>query len=540
MIEFGVFNWSILIIYIVINLGLGFVLGKKIDTAEDFYIGRKATPWWAIGISVVATYVSAMTFLGAPAWAYTDGLSVIAIHLNYPIVIFFVISFFLPFFFNSGVVSIYDYQEKRFGVTSRLVISLVFLLTQALSSAAVLYGTSLVISFITGIGVIQCIFIVTIIALIYTAMGGMTAVIWTDVVQAAILFIGAGIIMYALLTKIPLSFEQTLSSLKADGKISPINWATDLSQTTTVWAGVIAMALYHITVYGANQMMVQRTLSSKNIGDAKKSFLMMGFAAFFIYFLFILMGVLFYHYYQGQSFTDIGVENGNEIILKFAADYGLPGLMGIIAAAVVAASMSSLDSAFNSMSTITTVDFYQKYITRNASTVHYLRATRWFTILWALIIIIPAIFYSTTQYSILELLSKVGSYFVGAKLSMYTLGFFSKHTTEKGLLAGVFAGMIGVWIIATFSDISWPWYCLIGAVINISISIPVSILFDGYQKEWSLYSVVGQKKMFKLKRLPEKDGNWYLVPGKIDKPTYFLLGFFILSFLFLLLFESWV
>ena len=104
------------------------------------------------------------------------------------------------------------------------------------------------------------------------------------------------------------------------------------------------MSIFHITVYGANQMMVQRTLAAKNIGDAKKSFLLMGFTAFFIYFLFFLLGVLFYGYYGGKEFDD-----GNTIILSFAADYGLPGLMGIIAAAIVAASMSSLDSSFNSL-----------------------------------------------------------------------------------------------------------------------------------------------------------------------------------------------
>ena len=535
MADFGTLNWTILVVYVLVNLLLGYILSKKVDTAEDFYLGRKTTPWWAIGISVVATYVSAMTFLGAPAWAYKEGLSVIAIHMNYPIVIFLVIVFFLPFFFNSGVVSIYDYQEKRFGAASRVVISGVFLVTQGLSSAAVLYGTSLVISFITGIGVIPCILIVTVIALIYTAMGGITAVIWTDVVQAAILLVGGGIIMYALVTQMPLSLTETLSELKAAGKINPIKGALDLSKTTTIWAGIIAMTLYHVTVYGANQMMVQRTLAAKNIGDAKKSFLMLGFVAFFIYFLFILLGVLFYHYYGGKEF-----ENDNMIILEFANEYGLPGLMGIIAAAVVAASMSSLDSAFNSMSTITTVDFYEKYFKTGQSPEHYLKATRWFTVLWAALIVIPAIAYSQSTGSILELLSKVGSYFVGAKLSMYGLGFFSKHTSEKGLLVGVAAGMIGVWIIAALTDISWPWYCLIGAIVNIGISIPASILLDGYQKEWSPYSIHGQKKVFQAEHLPEKDNGWYLVPGKVDRPAYYLLGFFILSFLFLLLFESLV
>ncbi|MEP4094717.1 sodium/solute symporter [Reichenbachiella sp.] len=535
MVEFGVLNWTILVGYIAINLLLGYVLSKKVDSAEDFYVGRKTTPWWAIGISVVATYVSAMTFLGAPAWAYKEGLSVIAIHLNYPIVIFIVITYFLPFFYNSKVVSIYDYQEKRFGKTSRSVISIIFMVTQALSSAAVLYGTSLVIGFITGIGVIECILIVAAIALVYTALGGITAVIWTDVVQSAILILGGVVIMYALLSDMPLSFAQTLTELKSSGKINPVNWSFDWTQTTTVWAGVIAMTLYHTTVYGANQMMVQRTLAAKNIGDAKKSFLMMGFAAFFIYFFFILLGALFYHYYEGKPF-----ENENMIILEFAASYGLPGLMGILTAAVVAASMSSLDSALNSLSTITTVDFYEKYFKPNQSTEHYLKTSRWFTVAWAVLIVLPAIGYTLTEGSILELLSKVGSYFVGAKLSMYALGFYSKHTTERGLLIGVAAGMIGVWIIAVTTSIAWPWYCLIGAAINVGVTIPASIMLDGFQKDWSLYSIRAQKAMFKEKGLQEKDGGWYIVPGKIDNASYYLLGFFVISLLFLVAIQYYI
>ena len=137
MTEFGALNWGILVVYILGNLLLGFVLGKKVHTADDYYLGNRSTPWWAIGISVVATYVSALSFLGGPAWSYSEGLSVIAIHLNYPIVIFLVITYFLPFFYNSGVASIYDYQEQRFGKTSRAVISIIFLVTQALTSAAV-------------------------------------------------------------------------------------------------------------------------------------------------------------------------------------------------------------------------------------------------------------------------------------------------------------------------------------------------------------------------------------------------------------------
>jgi len=530
--NFGTLNWSILFVYVIGNLYLGYVLGKKIDSAEDFFLGRRTTPWWAIGISVIATYVSALSFLGAPAWSYASGLSVIAIHLNYPIVIFFVITLFLPFFWNSGVASIYEYQERRFGPTSRSVISVIFLVSQALTSAAILYATSLVLEFITGIDVVHAIVIVTVIALIYTTMGGITAVIWTDVIQAGVLLVGALMIIYALVDQLPMPLADTFSSLKAAGKTNPLNFSFNLTAEATIWSGVIAMTLYHVTVYGANQMMVQRTLAAKSIGDAKKSYLLMGFAAFFIYFLFFILGILLYSYYGGIEF-----ENGNTIILQFAADYGLPGFMGVIAAAVLAASMSSLDSSFNSMATVSTIDFYQKYFKKNESPEHYLKVSRLFTVMWAALIILPAIMYAQTEGSILQTLTKIGSYFVGAKLSMYGLGFFSKHTTERGLLVGVAAGFIMVWYIATQTDIAWPWFCLIGATVNIVVSLSASLIIDGRQATYSPYTVKGQIEKFRAEGKAEKDRGWYLVPGKVDKISYLLLVFFAATVLFLFLFE---
>ncbi len=212
--------------------------------------------------------------------------------------------------------------------------------------------------------------------------------------------------------------------------------------------------------------------------------------------------------------------------------------MGIIAAAIVAASMSSLDSSFNSLATISTVDFYEKYVKHDGSPEHYLTVSRGFTVFWALIIIVPAIIYSTSEGSILQTLSKIGSYFVGAKFSMYGLGFFSKQTTEKGLLVGVAVGFVMIRYLATQTDIAWPWYCLFGDGVNIIVSLVASRLIDGPQQDWSEYSIPGQKKKFRDEGLPEKEGGWYLVPGKVDNVSYLLLVFFAGTILFLYLFEA--
>lgn len=532
MPEFGTLNWSILGVYLIANIYMGFALSKRVESAEDFYLGRRTTPWWAIGISVIATYVSALSFLGGPAWVYTESLAVIAIHINYPLVIFIVITIFLPFFYNSGVASIYEYQERRFGPASRSVMSIIFLISQALTSAAILYATSLVIQFITGMDVINAIVIVSIIALAYTMMGGITAVIWTDVIQAVVLLVGALIIFVALIDELPVPVLDLLASLKSSGKTTTLDWSFDFTKEATVWSGVIAMTLFHTTVYGANQMMVQRTLAAKTIGDAKKSFLMMGYAAFFIYFLFMFLGLLFYGYYGGREF-----ENGNTIILQFASDYGLPGLMGVIAAAVIAASMSSLDSALNSMATVSTVDFYERFFKPGKDSKHYLKVSRWFTLIWAVAIVVPAVLYSRSEGSILQTLSQVGAYFVGAKLSMYGLGFFSKHATEKGVLVGVFSGFVIIWVVATQTDIAWPWYCLIGGVANVSVSLIASLLIDGKQAEYSEYTIRGQQALFAKSGKPLKEDGWYLVPGKIDRVAYGLPVFFLLTCLFLFAFQ---
>ncbi|WP_367107013.1 sodium/solute symporter [uncultured Psychrobacter sp.] len=520
--SFGLLNWTILIVYLIGNLLMGLMFSKNVNSAEDYYLGSKKIPWWAIGFSILATYVSAMSFLGGPAWSYASGLGVMMIHINYPIVIFIVITLFLPFFYNSGVASIYDYQEQRFGKKARSVMSIIFMMTQTLSSAAVLYATALVLSFITGIEINLAIVVITIVALAYTLMGGISAVIWTDVIQSVILMIGAGIIFYFLLTDLPQPLMTTLSELKANGKMNILDFTLDSKVEATVWTGVIAMVMFHTTVYGANQMVVQRALTAKSIGDAKKSFLFMGFAAFFVYFVFLLLGVLFYSYYNGQDF-----DNNNTIVLQFAADTGLPGLLGIITAAVLAASLSSLDSALNSLSTVTTLDFYEKYFKKNASSTHYLKASRWFTVIWAGLIIIPAILFSQSEGSVLELLTKVGSYFVGAKLSMYLLGFYSQHTTERGLLIGVAAGFLAVWVAATQTDVAWPWYCAIGFIVNVPISIGVSLLLDGRQNEISVYTIKGQKQMYREQNLPVKQDGWYVIPGKVDTVSWLLVVFFI-------------
>ncbi|NNM14594.1 MAG: sodium transporter, partial [Gammaproteobacteria bacterium] len=308
----------------------------------------------------------------------------------------------------------------------------------------------------------------------------------------------------------------------------------------------IAMTLYHITVYGTNQFMVQRALAAKNIGEAKKSYMVMGFVAFFLYFMFFFIGALLFVFYKGEAF-----DQPNEIILTFANYLAIPGLLGIIGAAILSASMSSLSSALNSLSTVSVLDFYQKYFNKDADEKHYLSSSRVLTVLWGLMIIPIAIAFADSKGSILEVLSKAASYFVGAKLAMFGMGFFSKHTTERGLLIGVAAGFIGLMFFVPLDvfkpivdpvwnaigvdrpTIAWPWFAVIGGAINIAVAWIASVVLDGFQKDWHPQSVPGQKLLFKAEGRAEKQDGWYVVPGKVEPVVWSLPVFFVIIIAFL-------
>ncbi len=530
MANFGTLNWTIVVAYLAGTLVLGYFLSKRVQTAQHYYLGQRTTPWWVIGVSVVATYFGAITFLGGPAWSYKDGFAVIFIHINYPIVIFIVNALFLPFFYNTGVASIFDYLERRFGIASRTLMSAVFLFGNIAYSGIMLYTTALVLQLITGMDVIDAILIIAVVAVTYTMLGGISAVIWTDLVQSIILFVGAAIVGVMLILQLPDGLLGSLQGLKEIGRADPFEYSVHPSVVATIWTGVVAMSVYHVVVYGVNQMMIQRTLAAKTLGDAKKAYAFMGYAAFVVYVVFFGIGILLYSYYGGKEF-----ENDNSIVLDFVATIGIPGLMGVITAAIVAAAMSSLDSSLNSMATVTTLDFYEKFFKKDESPEHYLRASRWFTLMWAVVMVVPAIMVArTANTSVLEILSKVGVFLVGSKLAMFGLGFYSKHTTERGVLIGVAAGFLALFYVEVFWNndypqwaVAWPWYAVLGGAVSIGVSLLASLVLDGRRQEYSLWTVKGQRAEFARKGLPEKRDGWYVIPGKIDRSSWVLLVYFV-------------
>ncbi|PLW81404.1 sodium transporter [Kineobactrum sediminis] len=524
MAQLAGIDWVILVGYVFVTLAIGVKFSGRIHTAEDYFLGDRSIPWWALGLSVLATYVGAMTFLGAPAWAYDEGLAILLIHINYPIAIFFVCVVFIPFFYDSGSASIYDYLEKRFGGQTRLLMASVFLFGNLIYSGIMLYTTSLLLSYIAPISVPVAILLVALFALSYTLLGGLNAVVWTDVVQSFVLLLGALSVLFFLL----LGFEGNMGSLYGDlqsaGTLDIMKTSLDPEVTATLWTGIVAMSIYHVVVYGVNQMMVQRTLAAKTIGDAKKAFAFMGYAAFFVFLLMFAIGILLGDHYAGQAF-----DNKNTIILTYIDELAVPGLLGLIAAAVLASAMSSLDSSLNSMATVSTLDFYQRFSKKPCSPEKALVVTRLFTVFWGMAVLVPAFTVLGWGGSVLELLSKIGSFFVGAKLSCYGLGFFSRNANERGILVGVAASFTVLWWVASYTQVAWPWYAVIGGLVSLIVGWLASLALEGRRHEWHPYSVPGRRRMFAERGLPTHESGWSLMPGSVDRALLGLPLFFVVS-----------
>ena len=206
--------------------------------------------------------------------------------------------------------------------------------------------------------------------------------------------------------------------------------------------------------------------------------------------------------------------------------------------------MSSLSSAFNSLSTILLTDFYQRFVRRSAPDAHYLRVSRAMTLVFAAAAVPIAFAFIGSGGSILERLSQVGSFFVGAQLALFGLGFLSKHANEKGVLVGVVAGFAVLWAVVDGvpslgfepADVAWPWYVVIGGGVNVLVGWTASVILGGRRAEWHEQTVPGQIRRFREHGLPEKHDGWYLVPGRVDAPCWALLAFFVATIAFMALF----
>ncbi|MDR9830114.1 sodium/solute symporter [Vibrio sp. FNV 38] len=473
-------------LYLAVTIVISYLVNVRHKSGGDYSTGGQQFGWFTAGVSILATYISAMTFVGMPGWVYSSGMEAMSIHLNYPIVIFFATIFFVPVFYKLGLTSIYEYLELRFGVIARTINSLVFILVQCISAGVILYAIALILVQVLPISISEAIVYISIFTACYTYAGGISTVIWTDMLQSLVLVAGTACIIIILIINIANGDYAT----PAMDLLNIVDPSFDLGIDTTVWAGVFAVTFLHLSVYGTNQLIIQRTLSTRSVEHAKKSMLLCGYGAFFIYLLFAVLGVLLSVYYQGRAF-----ENSNEVILDFVFNHTNPIVIGLIISALAAAAMSTLDSTYNSMATVATFDIYKRFVNKNESSKHYDDVARKMSLLAAAAVVIPALF-AISNESVLKTIASLTSIFVGIRLGSFVLGLFFDKANEKGVIVGSATSILAVFI-AQNSAIAWPWFAPIGTIVFLAFGVITSFV-------WGNNSTANQRFIQSQKHLISK------------------------------------
>ncbi|MYL49254.1 sodium/solute symporter [Halobacillus litoralis] len=540
MSSFTVIDYVIFIVYVLGTAAIGAMFGKNQKSTKDYFLGGRSIPWWAIGLSVMATQASAITFIGAPGWGYDGGLTRIITFINVPLAMAFLIATIVPFFYKTEVYTAYEYLERRFDVKTRTLTAGLFLIARGLATGVVLYAPALVLSVVTGLDVSLMIILMAVIAVSYTVLGGISAVIWTDVIQMFVLWIGAGLSVFIIFQDVPGGWGEIMSTASQTGMLNSIDFSTDLSVEYSIWAGVIGGFFLHAAYFGTDQSQIQRVLTSKSIRESKLSLVLSGVLMIPQMLLFLLIGVLLYIFYQYAG--DPNVENLNELFPRFVVNELPVGISGLIIAGVFAAAMSSLDSALNSLSAVSVRDFYSKFMKKNASEEHYLKASRYATVFWGIYATIFA-FFAGNLGPVIEAVNQIGSYFYGALLGVFILAIFTKRVSGTGAFAGVIAGMVAVWAVTVFAEISWLYNNLVGAAVAVGIGYAVSLFTKAPSKEKIAGLTIGREQEDVQKSLEARaEAASSVEEIKEEKktkmwPLYLVLYFFVV-FAFLLYLQN--
>ena len=535
MAEFGLINWIVLIVYFFGMLYIGVIYGKGNKTTEDYFLGSRQIPWWAIGLSVMATQCSAVSFIGIPGWGYASGLDRITYTFQFPIVVAILMVTFIPFFYNTKVVSVYEYLEKRFGAKSRLLLAAIFLLSRGFQTAVVLFAPALALAIITGTNPNTAILMMGVFTLIYTYVGGMNAVIWTDVIQMFIIWLGIALSILVPIFTVDGGFSHIIENGISNNLFNGLDYSLGISNSYTFWGGILGSGFLYLTYLGTDQSQVQRVLSAKSIRETKLSLSLAGFIVPIQTFLFLFAGICLFSAYNGKSF-----ENSDYVMLTFITQTLPVGIAGLVTAGVFVAGMSSVASALNSLATVTVNDFYKK-IYPEASDTKCLKVSKYMTLFWGVFSTLFALCLGGLG-TVLDIINILGPLFYPCMLSTYVLAVFCKKGNEKGCIAAVLSGLAIDLYMFLFTSVGSLWWCFIGFVFAFAVGYIVSIITNkdpevDPAKEFSFETAVGSEltinnvvRLAMEKKIAEKDSSgYYVVPGKMDKIGYVLIAFFVVQ-----------
>jgi solute:Na+ symporter, SSS family len=501
----NLFDLALIAFYLVGITLFGLRFRKKQRSLRDYFLADRNIPWWAIALSIVAAETSTLTIIGVPGLAYDTNFAFLQLVMGYLVGRVIISYLLLPHYFRGDLFTAYQLIERRFGGRLRSLTAGLFLLTRAAAEGVRIFAVALVVGIALGpilgnISELQrdviSIGIVTLLTLLYTFEGGMAAVIWTDVVQLAIYLAGTLVGVFTILHLVPGGWTTIHVQAATAGKFRVFDFAPDFYRTYTFWSGVIGGAFLTTASHGTDQLIVQRLLAARSEAQSKLALLSSGIAVFVQFSLFLLIGTMLWVFYR-LSPPAIPFDQPDRIFPTFVLTHMPHGVSGILVAAILAAAMSNLSAALNSLSSTTMVDFYLR---RRPDTPEQQRIllSRLATIGWGLALFSLAII-SRRGGRVVELGLSIASVAYGALLGVFLLGILTRRGNERGSMIGMaigFCANVYIWqgaamlrwlqrvtdapfaTLALTRPIPFPWYVLTGSTISFAVGYSSSLLLS--------------------------------------------------------------
>ncbi len=477
-------DWVIIILYLIGMIGLSVFLARGQKSQKDYYLGGNNTGAWPIAISTMATQCSTNSILGAPAFvafSVGGGLLWLQYEIAVPFAMIFLMIFLLPLYRRLGIISVYAYLEKRFNKTTRLVLSLLFQFIRAFGTGVTVYGISIVISYCTGINFTWAVVLLGVITIIYDSIGGMKAVIYSDVIQMIVLY---GAIIFTVFVAMDLvgGFSETLATFDPDRmKALDFSSAGFDGNSFTFLPSLIGGFFLYIAYYGCDQSQVQRELSTKSVDDTNWALFINGMMRFPLVLTYCFLGVCIGAYVtKNPDFINLlplenGEPNYNLSVPVFVIKYFPVGAVGLVMVGLFSAAMSSLDSTINSLSATTMQDVFKSYLNKQFTDKQELYISKALTVFWGTVCTVFAFNVGDISDSIIVSMNKIGSLANGPILGVFLLGILTKRANGLGAISGLIAGFIVNTIFWVYiPQVSWAWWNMIGFIICFGFGYMVS------------------------------------------------------------------
>ncbi|NUN98824.1 MAG: sodium:solute symporter, partial [Candidatus Omnitrophica bacterium] len=437
--------------YFGLTMAIGFWCMRKNKTTEDFFMGGRSVPGWAIGISLLGAAISSITFLAYPGNGYAKDWSYLVPGLMLPVAAVLGAYVFSPFYRRSGYTSAYEYLEGRFGPGARLYGSALFTIQTAWRLGSVLYLLCIPIQRLTGWDSMTVIWLVGITTTIYCVVGGLEAVIWTDVMQTFVFLIGGLACVGTVFLWPGVGPSHVFETAFADNKFNVAADTTWTLNKETLWVLILWGLVSNIQEHVSDQGKIQRYCAAGSDGQARRAVMFNGISCIPTWCLFMFIGTCLYAFYKVVPDPVVSTLKADEIFPHFILTKMPVGLSGLVIAAIMAAAMSTLSSAINAGATVLTVDIYKRRFKKDGDDKHYLNVGKIFTLMGGIFMIATAIWIQkAAQDSFLPMSFFITSIVVGGLGGVFCLGFFSTRANNQGVIVGI-CGAILVIVYLTLS-----------------------------------------------------------------------------------------